>query len=248
VALGGINYFLRTVVWAGLLGLLGWGAWETRGVLQARDELLAERDGQIADLTADLALRDARIADLERAVEELQLALQFIKVDHRLARLSVLEQGPPDAAGRVSTKVRFQEVGPDGAPLAPGKDFVLDGKLAYVDALVIKFDDRYVERGDVWRGTSICLFRRFFSENQRPEDGFPLDPTGKRPAPYADESDEGADRELWLRFWDYANDAALAEQVGVRAIHGEAPYVELRPGRSYRIELRASGGLSIRPE
>jgi len=31
----------------------------------------------------------------------------------------------------------------------------------------------------------------------------------------------------------------------VRAIHGEAPFMELRPCKSYRVELRASGGLSI---
>ena len=248
MAVGGVNYFLRTVVWAGLLGLLGWGAWETHGVLRARDQLIAERDAQIVGLQDELSAAGRRIAELEDVVEELKLALQLVKVDHRLARLTVLQQSPPDAAGRVRTRVRFQEVGPDGAPLADGKLFDLDGKLAYIDALVIKFEDRYVERGDVWRGTSICLFRRIFSENQRPEDGFPLDPTGKRPAPYADHTDEGADRELWLRFWDYANDAELAEQVGVRAVHGEAPYIELRPGKSYRVELRASGGLTLRPE
>jgi hypothetical protein len=36
--------------------------------------------------------------------------------------------------------------------------------------------------------------------------------------------------------------------VGVRAIHGEAPFIELRPGKTYRIELRASGGLTLVPE
>lgn len=248
MAVGRVNYFLRTVVWAGLLGILGWGAWETRGVLRARDELIAERDARIVDLQGELSVAGERITELEDVVEELKLALQFVKVDHRLARLTVVGQTPAGPAGPLTTRVRFQEVGPEGAPLAEAKVFELEGRVAYIDALVIKFEDAYVERGDVWRGTSICLFRRIFSENQRPEDGFPLDPTGKRPAPYADETDEGADRELWLRFWDYANDAVLAEQMGVRAVHGEAPYIELRPGKSYRIELRASGGLSIRPE
>ena len=39
-----------------------------------------------------------------------------------------------------------------------------------------------------------------------------------------------------------------AAEKGVRAIHGEAPFIEVRPGRSYKVELRASGGLSIRAE
>ena len=55
-------------------------------------------------------------------------------------------------------------------------------------------------------------------------------------------------RALWERFWDYANDPALAKQVGVRALQGEAPFVEARVGRSYRLELRASGGLVFQAE
>ena len=55
-------------------------------------------------------------------------------------------------------------------------------------------------------------------------------------------------RELWSRFWDYANDPSLARSKGVRALHGEAPFIELRPGKSYSIELRSSGGLSIQAE
>jgi hypothetical protein len=31
-------------------------------------------------------------------------------------------------------------------------------------------------------------------------------------------------------------------------MHGEAPSIELRPGKTYRVELRASGGLTIRVE
>ena len=53
------------------------------------------------------------------------------------------------------------------------------------------------------------------------------------------------EQELWSRFWDYANDRRLAESLGVRALQGEAPYMQLRPGKSYRVELRSSGGLNI---
>jgi hypothetical protein len=31
-------------------------------------------------------------------------------------------------------------------------------------------------------------------------------------------------------------------------MHGEAPFTEVQPGKSYLLELRASGGLSIRVE
>ena len=56
------------------------------------------------------------------------------------------------------------------------------------------------------------------------------------------------EQELWPRFWDYANDVELAREKGVRAAHGEAPSIQLRTGKSYRIELRSSGGMSVVPE
>ncbi len=233
--------FLRVVVTLAVVGLAGWGAWEARRVLNRHEDQLAMRDDRIDTLESDVAVRDERIVDLETA-------LRLLKVDHRLARLVVADQRLADGGGVASTDVTFQELTPDGYPMGAGKTFTLEGDMAYIDALVIKFDDAFVERGDVWRGTSICLFRRIFGERQQPVDGFALDPSGKRPGPYADGADEGADLELWQRFWDYANDAELARQAGVRAIHGEAPFIQLRAGRTYLVELRASSGLSIRPE
>ena len=74
-----------------------------------------------------------------------------------------------------------------------------------------------------------------------------IDPSGERPPAYAFPEEE-LDPDLWGRFWDYANDASLAREAGVRAMHGEAPYIELREGAGYLVTLRASGGLTIAPE
>jgi hypothetical protein len=228
------------VIWAGFVGVLGFGVWEVRHAVREHEQALAQRDEHIATLEQDIE----EAGDL---IAELQLALQFVKVDHRLATLEVLSQErQADDPNGWWTVVRFQEIDAAGLPMGKSQTFELEGRYAYVDALVIKFDDSYVERGDVWRGTSICLFRRLFGEHQEPGQGFPLDTSGKRPTPYASDRDEGAERDLWARFWDYANDPDLAAQAGVRAVHGEAPYVQLRPGGRYLIELRANGGLSIR--
>ncbi len=56
------------------------------------------------------------------------------------------------------------------------------------------------------------------------------------------------ERDIWANFWEYANSPNKARQAGVRAVHGEAPSIRLQPGRKYKVELRASGGLSIVPE
>ncbi len=289
------NYALRTLVLGGFALLLGWGAWTIHDLRATSERQLAERQQRIDALTADVASRDARIAEqgrqidaLEQQVRQLEAALRLLKVDHRLARLVVLDQRPPaggNAAGAgaaggtlapgapsppapagpgpasgagagaagdaaaTETDVSFQELDGEGQPLGEPKAFTLRGRVAYVDALVIKFTDSYVESGDSLRGTSLCLFRRLFGEFQKPIDGFPLDTVGARPLPYAgDDADPGFESRLWQRFWDYANDEAAATAAGVRAIHGEAPYIELRPGKAYLVELRASGGLSLRPE
>jgi uncharacterized coiled-coil protein SlyX len=256
-AVGGWNYGLRTVVYGGVVALLAWGAWRVQSLVDEHARDLQAAQQTIDGLRGDVAQRDERIAELDEQVallraevQRLQAALRLLKVDHRLARLQVLDQrDAPGSPGGVQTDVSFQEVDEAGEPLGDARRFTLDGRVAYVDALVIKFADDFVEQGDALRGTSLCLFRRLFGEHQKPADGFPLDTAGQRPLPYAaDDADPGFETRLWARFWDYAHDPQAFESAGVRALHGEAPYMELRPGRSYLVELRASGGLSLRAE
>ena len=254
---GRVNYGFRTAVYGGVVVLLGWGAWRVQSALNENERQLEVAHATIDGLHQDVAQRDAHIAELDTQITELQAevqrlqaALRLLKVDHRLARLTVLDQREaPDRPGGVQTDVAFQELGADDEPLGPEQRFTLDGKVAYVDALVIKFDDEYVEQGDVLRGTSLCLFRRLFGEFQFPSEGFPLDTAGQRPLAYgSDDADPGFESKLWAKFWDYAHDPDAVAAAGVRALHGEAPYMELRPDRSYLVELRASGGLSVRAE
>lgn len=235
---------LRALVLAGAVGLAAWWTLLLQGRLRERERELADREARIESLEQELSAAAARI-------QELELALRLLKVDHRVARIEVLDQRPSaERPGEVETTLRFQEIAPDGRPLGAGSTLTVLGRVAYVDALVVKFDDAHVEAGDALRGTSVCLFRRLFGEHQEPSLGFPLDPVGVRPIPYGSPEDgvSALEVDLWRRFWDYANDPVLARQAGVRAAHGEAPYMELRPGGRYLVELRASGGLSIRAE
>jgi hypothetical protein len=177
----------------------------------------------------------------------LELRNKLLLLDHRLARVEVVNQR--ETAEGVVTEVRFVELGSDGKPIAEPKQVEVRGRFLYLESQVIKFSDEYVATADPLRGTSICLFRRVFGEQQKPVDGPELDSVGRGPGIIRGDNvltDEHA--ELWQRFWDYANDPELAREAGVRAVHGEAPFTELRAGKSYRVELRASGGLSITPE
>lgn len=236
---------LRTLV-VGSIAALAWVMWlRMDGERQALVQV-ASLQRELADGHArEEALASERDAERERA-EALDTALRHVKVDTRRARLSVVDQQDGGGADVVS-RVRFQELDQSGQPVGEPVEAELPGRVAYVESLVIKFDDELVEAGDPWRGASLCLFRRLFTEQTRPEEGVALDPPGQEPAGYADAETHPAD-ELWRNFWDLADDPAAAAERGVRALHGEAPFVELRDGRSYLVELRASGGLSITRE
>ena len=224
---------------------------EKRAVeIQELDAALKERAAEVARLEKAKADLEELVAEKERALEALRFANSLLKVSHRVARIEVLaQQAPPEALERVKTTVRFTELGPDGSALAPGQELTIEGRTLYVESLVIQFEDRYVEQGDALRGTSLCFFKRLFGENQSPSTGPALDTAGQQPLAYGgDTTGDPVHRALWQRFWDYANDPALANELGVRAMQGEAPFIEARPGKTYRLELRASGGLVIQSE
>ena len=189
-----------------------------------------------------------RISELEQEVTVKEIQLDFLRERRRVATIEVLEQR--EDAGRPGGKVtrfRFQELDPSGKPYNEGDWYEVDGDLLYIDALVIKFDDAFVESNDLLRGSSLLLFRRLFGEHQNPADGYPIDSVGQFPHAYSPE--EGAPpfhRDLWKSFWDYALNPEIVRESGVRAMHGEAPFIKLAPGHQYEVELRTSGGLTIR--
>ncbi len=224
---------VRSLVSLGILGLLGTGGWFAYRAYDDR-----------AQLDRELVLKTAEIGRLNEQNQKLSLALRLLKVDHRVAQVDVLDQQPGPEHPR--TRFQFVELTSDGNPIGTPKEFTVDGETIYIDAWVIKYADELVEKGDPLRSTSVCLFRRIFGEYQEPSDGFPLDPTGSRPAVYSQGNEMSAiERDIWANFWQYANDPVRAKKTGVRAAQGEAPSIRLEPGKRYRIELRASGGLTI---
>jgi hypothetical protein len=259
-----VSTLIRTILLASIVALIGWWTVMLRNQVLEHEREVEQRDEEIASLTGDIAEKaellskqteamavlESDLAASQLRVDELELSMWLVKVDHRLARITVLDQGPSsDEPGRFTTRVRFQEIDEAGDPAGPARDITIDGKILYVEGLVIKFSDEYVEGGDALRGSSVALFKRVFSENQAPNEGVQLDQPRTHPLPHrGDQLPDPFYDDLWSRFWDYANDPELAASKGVRAIHGEAPSIELREGKTYRIELRSSGGLSIKVE
>ncbi len=217
--------------------------------LEERDRKLEEREREIESLERDVAALKTTVAEQKEQIEKLDLALRLLKVRRRVAQLRVLDQIPDPEKGTVVSRVEFVELDDQGRPIGEPRRFSVTGDTIYIDSWVVKFEDRYVETAALDRGTSLVLFRRIFTDKQKPEEGFSLDPVGRRPAAYGgSRSMSELEKKIWAEFWTIATDERKAQELGIRAAHGEAPSVPLKKGMVYRIELRASDGLSIRPE
>jgi type II secretory pathway pseudopilin PulG len=231
---------VRSLVSLAIFGLLGIGGWITYQMYDER----AQVDRELREKTAQLTEMTAQVDRLTKENQKLDLALRLLKIDHRVAEITVLDRN--EEQGRPRTKFQFVELSKDGSPLGEKKVFTVEGDTIYVDAWVIKYSDALVEGGDPLRSTSVCLFRRIFGEHQEPSEGFPLDAAGSRPSVYSQGNEMSPlERDIWTNFWEYANSPVKAKQAGLRAAHGEAPSIRLELGKRYRVELRASAGLSI---
>ncbi len=235
----------KSLLRVALVAIVGFGGWLGYSYHSGRRES--------AELTQQLDARQHEILALteaakvkDREIQRLQVANRLLKVDRRVARINVVSQTGSAKAGDLATKFTFEEVDAENKPLDQPRTFTVRGDVIYLDAWVIKYKDDFVESGDPLHSMSVCLYRRIFGESQEPKDGFVLDPVGASPAAYrTGRTMTDSEREIWSKFWEYANNPPLAGQAGIRAAHGEAPSIKLMPGRRYRISLRASAGLEI---
>ncbi|MBN1854382.1 MAG: hypothetical protein JW829_16750 [Pirellulales bacterium] len=256
------NSALRTVLAFAVIGMVGTAGWfgysaynepkkalqdkqaeldDALNALSEKNALVSQQRGTIEKLNRDIAVKDEQIARLD-------MALRLLKVDHRLAELRVIDQQEDSATGRLKSTIEFVEVNDEGVPLDTPRRFDIDGEMVYIEYLVAKFEDKYVEAADFQRATSICLFQRIFGEFQEPIDGYELDRVGARPTAYARGGKmSDFEQKIWDDFWNIASNPQRARELGIRAAHSEAPAIKVQPDRTYRLLLRASGGLSIQP-
>ena len=187
------------------------------------------------------------IERLERRTEQLQEVVRRLTAERRVAEILVTDQREVDGVTR--TTLLFVESARDGTTLAP-KSFTIDGNVAHVDALVIKFEDDFVQANDPLRGHSIALFTRLYGERQPPERAFPLDEPGKMPEIYrgSDPRVSRFEQELWENFWRLATDESYRRQFGVRVANGQGVWGMFEPDKLYTLTLESDGGLNLHAE
>ena len=180
--------------------------------------------------------------------EELKQVIGRLETERRVAKIIVTDQ--PESAGIQRTTLLFVEYVRDGITPLPPKHFTIDGKRAHIDAMVIKFDGKFVEGNDPLRGHSLALFTRIFGETQNPANGFMIDEPGHIPAIYQPSSKDVSQFEenLWANFWKLADDPDYRASMGVRIAQGEGVWRDFDKGFLYKLTLESNGGLNITSE
>jgi hypothetical protein len=215
-----------------LIALTALAAGATLGVWLYRDRTGASRE----------------IARLQQEKQALKQVVGRLSDEKRVAELIVTEQ-TSKPSGELSTTLLFVEYTKGGTSLPP-KTFTIDGEVAHVDALVIKFDRHFVEEGDPLRGRSIALFTRIYGDKQSPAEAARIDKPGEVPEIYRDADPRVTrfEQRLWQDFWRLTTDSAYRAEHGVRVAMGQGVWGMFQPGRLYTVTLESDGGLSLTSE
>jgi hypothetical protein len=224
----------------------GIGGYTAYDLYHEPHEQLAEKQAELDQARTDLENNRKQLAATAAELDRTKVAMQLLKVRRRIARLKCLEQTKSDE-GKLTSLLEFIEVNDEGLPIGQPKQFKVDGDLVYVDYLTVKFDDKYVEQSDLDRSTALVLFQRVFGEHQEPAKGERLDNVGTRPTAYARGTlMSDFEKKIWDDFWLIANDPARARDMGIVALHGDAPSMRVQPGKTYELDLRTTGEMSFR--
>lgn len=234
-----VHSIVRSASFAIAISVVSLGAlwvWSANREARLRDELQRIE----AKMAAEIAARDQMIGRLSRTF--------------RKARLEILGQrvgpegfeSPRDGARILSTDVRFIELGDDGRELGR-RDYTVPGDVIFIDAWTARFPKEAVAEGNPLRDRTVVLFRRIYSEQLPPAQGFAIDTPGAIPCGYAGSERMRLEQAVWQGFWKIASDPEAAKRHGVAVAQGEAVYKPVRQGEVYEVYVDAAAGLSLVP-
>ena len=190
---------------------------------------------------------ERKVEQLQEEKKQLQQIVKRLSEEKRVAEVLVTEQATVD--GELHTTLIFVEYAKDGSPLPP-KSFSFVGKMAHIDAMVIKFDRGFVEENDALRGHSIALFTKIYGDKQSPAEASHIDEPGTIPSVYrgVDPRVSKFEQELWKNFWKLAEDPAFRQQHGVRVANGQGLWGPFESDKIYTITIESDGGLNMTSE
>jgi len=241
-----VNSAIRTVLILLLIVAICVISWYAYTTYHEQELRIAEAQTKLDDAQSKIGNLEAEKVVMQKEIEQLMLRLKLLKVDRRLAQITVTSQKMADNPEEVKTTFSFVEVDKHGQQLSKPQEFTVDGDMIFINSKVVKFDDELIEANDPLRSTSICLIEKIYGEYQKPAEGFEIDEKGNRPKVYgiAEEMTD-YEKEIWDNFWEISNDPEKAEEYGIRAAHEESPSIKAKQGKRYQLEIRSSGGTSL---
>lgn len=178
----------------------------------------------------------------EHVYEQMLIRLQ---AESRAAQVLVTAVNYDEATHRDLTTIKFVEFDSTGSPLLP-KYFTFSGNLIQFQSLVVRFEDKFVAAGDLFKGRSVYLFWKAFMLDGPRTQEFPITQVDEIPGGYKIPGKaSGFENRFWKNFWRFAFDRDMAQQAGIKSVQIEAPGVVFIPGYLYTIHIEHDGGLRI---
>jgi hypothetical protein len=185
-------------------------------------------------------LTSRTIFDLLTENRQLKSAIANLTAESQIGLARVVGQEIQD--GRRLTRVRFIETARDDpSRQILTREYLIEGAVVHFDALIVKFDNRYVADG---KGRALYLWRRIYGETTAPASAFPIEEPGAEPRRYDELLRKLSlrDRKLfWTEIWKLANDPDRLKSAGVQAVYGNDVYTSLAPGFLYVFKIVNTG-------
>jgi hypothetical protein len=255
-----VNSSIRTLLVLGICGVVGYGGYfgyenyvkpsqEAKKAIADLETLKQDFEVQSEELAqsqSKLKVKTVELGQAKELNERLATSMKLLKVNRRIANIKVLKKGT-DEDGNPTMDVSFTEVDEDGRDVGAAKIYTVSGSKFYVDGWVVAFDDKYIEDADELRGASLFVFKSIYGDAEAPKDAQRLDvETNGRPGIYGDDDKSEFENKIWSDFWRVSNDTHMQQELGIRAVHGQSSYIQGKEGKTYQVELRASGSTSLK--
>ncbi len=201
-------------------------------------------------LTHYLISRQSQLARLLRQRAQLRNIIHRLTGRTRRAELLVDGQVVSGTGKVLQTTLLWREftIGADGkqVPL-PMKKIVIPGHTPFVDGFVLKFQDKYVESGDLLRGKSLAFFRCIYANRQAPIQGTSLYGPEGVPLVLSDKigHPNGLERRLWAHISMLMQHPRECPKFGLQLVQQQAVSLPVRAGKLYEIYLQNDGGLEF---
>ncbi len=244
-----INSAVRTVMVLGACSVVGYGGYFGYNNYVKPSQAAKQAIADLADLKLEFQQQQVALRESEELNDRLETSMKLLKVDRRIANVTVMEKATDDQ-GNPFMKVSFTEVDQNDDPVGATRIYMLKGEKLYIDGWIATFEDKYVEEADELRAASLFVFKSIYGDAEMPRDAQRLDIESQDNSPpgiYNDSRRREFEQKIWGDFWKVCNDAQLQQELGIRTSQGQTSYVKPLEGKTYRVNIRSSGGMSLSP-